>query len=296
MSQQSGWSTQPSNSTANNDVSTQIDIGTNRAEMLQTRRQWIPKTNVRAVALIVHTLSEHSERYEALGQALAQASIGALAIDQRGHGTSEGKRGHIDSYAEYLDDIEDQIIQMRELSLPVVLLGHGLGALSALRYSLDGRSRPDLLVTSTPAIDFDLMPWDRFLVSNMAKIAPHFFVPLNIDPEKLCSDPQVVDSYKKDPLIRFGATTTLLNQILITQKETLRDLHELDIPTLCLHGRADTVLKPRNTLALEDIDCVERELLWGSQHDIYHEPGGEAITKTIDWLDIQLEKLAQGSA
>lgn len=294
MSQVSGWSTTPTNGTAKNNAGTatsQIDIGTNRAEMLQTRRQWIPEGNARALILILHTLSEHSERYDQLGFTFANAGIGAVAIDQRGHGTSEGKRGHIDSYSEYLDDVEDQIKQMRQFGVPVILMGHALGALTALRYTLDNRAPVDLLITSTAAIQYDLLPWERFMMSNMAKIAPHFFVPLNIDTDDLCSDTTVGDSYKKDPLIRFGGTTTLLNQILVTQKETRRDLHKLDVPTLCLHGRADKIIKARNTLALEDLDCVQRELLWGLRHDIYHEPGAEAATKTIAWIDSELEKL-----
>lgn len=261
-----------------------IDIGTNRAAMLQTRRQWVPEGNARALVLMIHSLGDHSERYGHVGSAFARAGIGAVAFDLRGHGTSEGTRAHIDSFEEYLDDVQDQIDQLKTFGVPVTILGFGLGALIAVQYCLSERRQPDYLVLSCPPIESGLAVWQRYLLSNIAKISPKTFIPLNVDLNKLCSDPEIVEAYKKDPLTQLGATSTLLNQIMLSQKELHSRIEELDIDTLCFHGRDDELIKPRASIALDDLECVERKLLWGLRHEVFNEPGAEAISTTIDWI------------
>ena len=99
-----------------------IDYGVNRKGNRQTRRQWLTDGPPRALVLMIHGIAEHSGRYEEVGAHLAAAGIGAIAIDQRGHGTTEGSKGHVETFEGFLDDVEDQITEMRTVGVPVVLL------------------------------------------------------------------------------------------------------------------------------------------------------------------------------
>ena len=117
-----------------------VDYGTNRKGNRQTRRQWLTDGPPRALVLIIHGIAEHSGRYEAVGAQFAAAGIGAVAIDQRGHGTTEGTKGHVEKFNGFLDDVEDQLSEMRTLGVPIILLGHSMGGLVSTAYSISERA------------------------------------------------------------------------------------------------------------------------------------------------------------
>jgi alpha-beta hydrolase superfamily lysophospholipase len=54
-----------------------------------------PVENERGGILIVHGVGEHSGRYQRLTQDLTAKGMSIFSYDQRGHGQSSGKRGHV---------------------------------------------------------------------------------------------------------------------------------------------------------------------------------------------------------
>ena len=68
-------------------------------------RRW-ERAQPRARMLIVHGLGEHSGRWEHVGDFFANREIDVTAFDLRGHGASGGDRVDINSFDEYLDDVE----------------------------------------------------------------------------------------------------------------------------------------------------------------------------------------------
>lgn len=95
----------------------------------------------RGILLINHGLSEHSGRYQAFAQAMSLAGFHVYAHDHRGHGETVapgaqlGMFGRHDGLKKVIADVE----AMRDFasdahpSLPVVLFGHSMGGLIALR-------------------------------------------------------------------------------------------------------------------------------------------------------------------
>ena len=63
--------------------------------------------------LLVHGLAEHSGRYERTGRLLAEAGIDVTAFDLRGHGGSGGRRGDVERWTDYLDDIAVRLAAVR---------------------------------------------------------------------------------------------------------------------------------------------------------------------------------------
>ena len=57
-------------------------------------------THPRAVALLVHGYADHSGRYSELVSELNNRGFTCYRFDYRGHGRSEGRRGHIDHFVE----------------------------------------------------------------------------------------------------------------------------------------------------------------------------------------------------
>ena len=62
----------------------------------------------RAGAVIVHGLGEHAGRYDHVARDLYQAGISVFGYDQRGHGASQGPRGHASQFKALLNDYVDE--------------------------------------------------------------------------------------------------------------------------------------------------------------------------------------------
>ena len=67
---------------------------------------WRPDTDTDKSILFVHGLGEHSGRYQHWAERFTQNGYNFLAVDLRGHGRSDGKRGHTKSITYLLDDID----------------------------------------------------------------------------------------------------------------------------------------------------------------------------------------------
>jgi len=249
----------------------------------------VPDVPPRAVVLIVHGIAEHSGRYEAVGAQFAAAGIGALALDQRGHGSTEGTKGHVATFDEFLDDVEDQMTELKPVGVPVIMLGHSMGGLVAAAYAISDRPSPDLLVLSGPALGTDLPPWQQTAVGKFAQLAPKFFLSPPFDTAVLSRDPQVSEAYGNDPLIKPGGSANLLWQLFVTMRATADSVDQLSIPTLCLHGGSDELVPAFASEVLEGVPGVTRQVLPNLRHEIFNEPEGpEVVASVIEWIDANI--------
>jgi alpha-beta hydrolase superfamily lysophospholipase len=71
--------------------------------------------------------------------------------------------------------------------------------------------------------------------------------------------------------------------------ELNESLGDLDIPTLVLHGGADTIVPPQSSAALGELPNVERRLYPGLRHEILNEPEGpEIVAEIVAWIDARI--------
>ena len=265
-----------------------VDFGITRDGQVQLRRHW-PASAPKAVVLFIHGISEHSGRYEHVGHFLAEQQFAVIAIDLRGFGQSGGHRAYVASFDEYLDDVEDQLHELRVLQLPVVLMGHSMGGLIALSYALSTRPQPDLLALSAPALGANIPAPLRALAPVLATVAPRLRVPSPIRGDMLATDPAVGEAYFADPLV-VRTTTPSLGVALIRQMEwAVAHLDTLGLPTLVQHGADDTLVPARSTRSLRDHPLVTRRTYPALRHEIYNETIRAAILQDlVDWLDLRL--------
>jgi alpha-beta hydrolase superfamily lysophospholipase len=268
------------------------DLASTRDGLTQLRRFW-PAPEPRAAMLIVHGIGEHSGRYEHVGSYLAARGIDVLAFDNRGFGQSGGKRGHVDRFDEFLDDVEDLLAERRRLSVPVVLFGHSLGGLIATTYLVGGRPRPDLAVLSSPALQAVVPGWQRAATPVLGRLAPRLFVPSRIDGTLLSRDPAVGERYRQDPLVVGGTTAGLARAIFETMDATGSELARLTLPALVVHGEGDDLVPATASAALEALPNVTRRLYPELRHECFNEPEHtEVLADLAAWLDVQLDDLA----
>src|ERR1044072_8967419 len=136
-----------------------------------------------ASVLLVHGLGEHSGRYEHVGDQMTSAGLEVQAYDRRGQGGSGGRRGDIERWSQFHDDLAERLAVVRAGSAgrPVVLYGHSLGGLIVTGYLYSDRPKPDLVVLSSPALGDTLPTWKKKLARVLARITPTLAIPNDFD-------------------------------------------------------------------------------------------------------------------
>ena len=247
--------------------------------------------------VLVHGIGEHAARYEHVGAALAASGIDVLAHDQRGFGRSGGPRAHVDSFDDYLTDIEPLIADRRELGVPVILFGHSLGGLVATSYLLSDRQQPDLAVLSAPALAAELPAWQRAGAPLLGALVPKLKIPADFDGSVLSRDLQVQQDYENDPLRVPSSTARLGREILRTMKTVSTSLDRLRIPTYVLHGGEDQLVPASASQPLESLPNVTRRVWPTLRHECLNEPEqDEVIAEMVSWIDDRLAAAEAGAA
>lgn len=269
-----------------NPPTSSVDRGLTRDGLQQLRRRWQPPEAPVAAVLLVHGMGEHSGRYEHVGRWLADAGYDVVAIDQRGFGGSGGRRAFVDSFDRFLDDVEDQLAELRTLGVPVVLFGHSMGGLVCADYVTSGRPLPDVLVLSGPALAATVPPVQRFLAPFLGRVAPTLRIPSHIDGSVLSRDPAVGAAYLADPDNVLFVTARLGAELIARGPQVVARLDRLSVPALVLHGGSDRLVPPTASAPFEGRPGVVREVLPGLLHEILNEPEyPQVLLRIVEWIE-----------
>jgi alpha-beta hydrolase superfamily lysophospholipase len=255
--------------------------------------RWQPVEDARAVAVIIHGFADHSGRYGHVFEALAAAGIATLAIDKRGHGRSTGRRGFINRYEEYVDDVETalNLAEARADGKPLFLLGHSLGGLSVSRYLIDrGGRRLKGAVLSSPALGVALAvpAWKDTLGQVMSKVWPSLAIPAGIEAHQVSRDKDIVAAYAADPLVFTSATARWYTETLASQAWVHARAQTIETPMLVLQAGEDSLVDPEATarfhgnLASDDKAFIRYD---GLYHEVMNEPErAQVLGDVIAWI------------
>jgi acylglycerol lipase len=251
-------------------------------------RHWpVTEAEPWATMLLVHGLAEHSGRYEHVGRQLAEAGIDTWAYDLRGFGGSGGPRASVERWSQFHDDLEGRLAALRSTApgRPLILFGHSMGGLVALGYVLDGRSWPDLLVLSAPAIGASIPLWQRALVGSLRRVAPGLLLSNRLDVRTLSSDPEVLAKYVSDPLNQHKSTVRFAHAAFAEQRRVAAALDRLSLPTLVVHGGEDRLVPTHTSAVLEGRHGVTRRVYPDSRHEVHNEPVAEReVADIVGWV------------
>lgn len=142
-------------------------------------RVWQTTGTPKGIVNLVHGLGEHTGRYAHIAEALTKIGYNLIGFDLRGHGLSEGKRGHTPDYDYIMDDVELFLEKSSEFfgsDQPHFLYGHSLGGTIVLNYAL--RRKPALkgVISTDPALRLSFEPPKLKLIMGkvMADLMPSF--------------------------------------------------------------------------------------------------------------------------
>ncbi len=252
-------------------------------------RSWPVAGKPWAVVLLVHGLSEHSGRYEHVGEWLAAAGLEVHAYDHRGFGGSGGRRGDVPRWSLLLDDLEQRLAAVRRPGLPVALYGHSMGGLICVEYAESPRPQPDALVVSSPALDSSHPRYLHWLAAVVGRIVPWLSVPGGDDFSVLSQDPAVGAAFAHDPLVVNRATARFGREVFGAQRRTRRRLPRIHVPTLVMHGDSDRLVPPSASAALGRLAGVTRRVYPGLRHELHNEPDGrQIVADVVAWLRSRL--------
>ena len=95
-----------------------------------------PQTFQKSISLIVQGRNESTQMYEHLISAFTEKNDKDLFLyDLRGQGESKGIRAHIDSFQDYIKDLETIVVALRKIYQTVHLITHSTGGLIATLFA-----------------------------------------------------------------------------------------------------------------------------------------------------------------
>jgi alpha-beta hydrolase superfamily lysophospholipase len=260
-------------------------------------QEWKPEGKQKAAIVMVHGLGEHSGRYEHVAEAFTQAGYSLTAFDLRGHGKSEGIRGHAPSYAAIMEDITHNVDLAKEHfpGMPVFIYGHSLGGNLTLYYCLTQNPQIKGAIVTSPglATAAPVPPVKLALGKMMYNLMPAMQMDNGLLRSGLSRDPEVEKKYSADPLVHPKISARLALDLINNGKFIIDHAAEFPIPLILMQGTGDYIVNPpmtktfANAAPLSKITFKEWD---GYYHELHNEPEKAQVLKTItDWLDLELK-------
>ncbi|MFK7936273.1 MAG: lysophospholipase [Saprospiraceae bacterium] len=256
-------------------------------------KHWPASNAPKGVIALVHGLGEHANRYNHFADFFNKNGYSVVGYDRRGHGKSEGKRGHTPSYAAFLNEIAQLLVETEELypDLPTFLYGHSMGGNLGLKYSLDRHPTLNGVVVTGPHIRLSFQPpaIKVGLAKLVKSIAPSLIQDNELDPTHVSSDPAVVRDYIKDPLVHSKISIMTVTAMLESAAWLDKYKGKVDIPTLLMHGSDDKITSYQGSKDFaarvkgEDVTFKGWD---GFYHEIHNEKEQlQVFEYTLDWLN-----------
>ncbi len=260
-------------------------------------QEWKPEGKQKAAIVMVHGLGEHSGRYEHVAEAFTQAGYSLTAFDLRGHGKSEGIRGHAPSYAAIMEDITHNVDLAKEHfpGMPVFLYGHSLGGNLTLYYCLTQNPQIKGAIVTSPglATAAPVPPVKLALGKLMYNLMPAMQMDNGLLRSGLSRDPEVEKIYSNDPLVHPKISARLALDLINNGKFIIDHAAEFPIPLLLMQGTGDYIVNPPMTKTFANAAPLSKITfkVWdGYYHELHNEPEKAQVLKTItDWLDLELK-------
>jgi alpha-beta hydrolase superfamily lysophospholipase len=245
-----------------------------------------PTEPARGVVIIVPGFNSHSGYYTWVAEQFVRMGLAVYAVDLRGRGQSDGERFYVEAMSDYADDVAGvaAIAKSREPGLPMFVLGHSAGGVTACLYALEHQSELAGLISESFAFQLPAPDFALAVIKGLSHLAPHAHV-LKLKNEDFSRDAAVVQKMNDDPLIKDETQPTLTLAALVRADEQLKTgFPSFTLPLLILHGTEDKAAKPSGSQFFYDTAGSANKTLKlydGYYHDPLNDIGKEAVMADI---------------
>jgi lysophospholipase len=206
---------------------------------------WQPPV-ARGWILITPGYAESIERWEHAAEGWRDAGLAVAAYDLRGQGRSQGRRGHIESFTQFTDDLFAVWAHVRERfapPAPPIAFGHSLGALITTVAALDRPTTFRGLGLASPFWGLALKParWKVVVGKRLTNIWPTYSDAARISLDLLTHDKSRVAMMQADPLRIERVTARWFTETERARERVQREFALLSLPVFCLAAGEDYV-------------------------------------------------------
>lgn len=247
--------------------------------------------------IITHGQGEHSESYHRLIEFFSKSTPtwNFVAWDLRGHGRSEGKRGYVSDFNDYIRDFGvflNFILQNKKTTEPVILLSHSMGGLIQLKFMTTDYSKekyPQVLaqVCSSPllGVAVQVPAIKDFAAEVLASVMPKLTMWNEITYDMLTRDPEVIREFEVDAL-RHDQISSRTYLGFKKAFETIGDeAAKITLPTLFQIADKDTVVSaPAAKSFFEKIKSSQKRIMSygdGAKHEIYNDTHRQDVFRDL---------------
>ena len=252
-------------------------------------RAW-PKPDADITFAVVHGLGEHSGRYARFAEGMAKHGMSTYALDLRGHGESDGQRGHVDAWSQWIDDVSAFVERVEGLAgAEVVPLGHSFGGAALLSTVLAGKlANSKRFVVSSPALKLKLQApaWKTAVAPFASKIVPRLAMDNEVDPASVSRISEVVAAYRDDPRVHSRITSRMYTEWQNATVDIFVRAGRITKPFLILAGTADPLIDPEGSRRLHELtpSLSQLNLLAGRYHEPFNDLGSDEVFQLVaDW-------------
>lgn len=260
-----------------------------------TKLYWqslMPEQTPTAFVGVVHGYADHSGRYRRVIEHLVSQGFGVLALDYRGHGKAEGKRGDVIEWSRFVDDLEVFWARLRGMAqgAPTFLLAHSHGGLMALHWVLRRPEGLKGLVLSAPYLKLAMQPPKLKVLGARAvgTLLPSLGIASGLTVEQLSRDTAWQKETSEDPLYFKTATPRWFVQSTKAQAELEGQGRNVHVPLLWVVGSDDPIAStPASRAYFETVASNDKTLIEepGMRHEVLCEVGKEALWEKISrWI------------
>lgn len=258
--------------------------------------------NPNHVVVLIHGIGEHAGRFARVSDYFNKEGIAVVSMDLRGHGRTEGKRGHCAPREDVLKDIDALIEYAQKLypGVPLVMYGHSMGGNIILDYRARGGHNdiPCGYIISAPWIRL-VRPVTGVLfrtVELLSRLMPQMTISQEF-PEEQLGNVEYVRPYKDDPMVHSKVSMLCAYQGFTIgtalEKGTNEDNGRAkNTPCLLMHGTDDKICDIEGSRCFAKLQNPEYFTMieWpGYYHEIHNggpegQTGEDVIKKAIEFI------------
>lgn len=261
--------------------------------VLHHKKDWKGKRTL----VVLHGLGEHSGRYLHFPHFTHSAVDAVYGLDHRGHGRSEGARGHVDRFDLYADDVALAIARLHETlkkrfgHSEIHALGHSMGGLILLRSLFLHPSLPIHSVSvSAPLlrIKANVPVVKKTAALVLSRVWGSLHMTSELNPNHLSHDKEVVETYVKDRLVHKKLTPRFFTELLAAMEDTLKRDSGISLPLQMLIPLQDEIVDPEAGLQFYR-GLKNRVKLVKTYPGFFHEPFNEigkeqVFEDVVSWI------------
>lgn len=242
--------------------------------------------------VVVHGICEHLKRYDNFSNYLNENGYSTLRFDLIGHGMSDGVRGDINSYLDFIDQLEFFILKIRKENpdYKIILFGHSMGGLVVSLYEVLSKNKVDgIILSGAPTRRLKKVFLLNFITDKRSKNI-RIDTDYNFRLSDLSTNDEINKKYAIDELVLENFTAHLLREMFIKGRKVLfKNIKKFTSDVLFLHGKSDKIVPKSHSLKtfkLISSKSKDIKIFPNMKHELINDVKNKIVYETIlNWLN-----------